>query len=234
MVRCSTRGEYWSDGRTRGGEFLNIKYLHEAIHGPPIVFVSGVPSEAVCRVVPQPFVPRARYLPKRGRAFSSRAVAFYFDSVQLTSRFFVLPVHQPANKLLSISCPEGINCALIVGTMARNSAKAAAERIEASTTSTSASSMLLSNSNAGSTFGTPITSCEDEEEPNFQRKTPARVMRATGVRRKRSAESDDGNPSISTKPATKKRAVMKAVYVEIPVPSANVSVGIALTPMGLD
>ena len=54
------------------------------------------------------------------------------------------------------------------------------------------------------------------------------------MRRKRSAESDDGNPSVSTKPATKKRAVMKGVYVEIPVPSANVSVGIGLTLMGLD
>ena len=54
------------------------------------------------------------------------------------------------------------------------------------------------------------------------------------MRRKRSAESDDGNPSVPTKPATKKRAVMKGVYVEIPAPPANVSVAIALTLMGLD
>lgn len=109
--------------------------------------------------------------------------------------------------------------------MARDSAK---ERIEASTTSTSVSSMPFPNSIVGSTVVTPITSGEDEEEY-----IPlAKVIGATGMRRKRSAESDDGNPSVSTKPATKKRAVTKAVYVEIPVRSANVSVGVALTLMG--
>jgi DNA repair protein RAD16 len=51
-------------------------------------------------------------------------------------------------------------------------------------------------------------------------------MRTTRARRKRSAESDDGNPSVSTKPATKRRAVRKELYVEITAPSANVSVGI--------
>jgi hypothetical protein len=123
-----------------------------------------------------------------------------------------------ANKPLSISYPGSINCALVEGTMARDGAK---ERIEASTTSTSVSSMPFPNR-------TPITSGEDEEEY-----IPlAKVIGATGMRRKRSAESDDGNPSVSTKPATKKRAVTKAVYVEIPVPSANVSVGVALTLMG--
>src|ERR1700761_442110 len=111
--------------------------------------------------------------------------------------------------------------------MARNSAKAAAERIEASTSSTSVSPMPFPNSNAGSTATTPITSREDEEEDNFQREPLAKVVRATGMRRKRSAESDDGNLSVSTKPATKKRAA-RAVYVDIPVPSANVSLGITL------
>jgi DNA repair protein RAD16 len=43
------------------------------------------------------------------------------------------------------------------------------------------------------------------------------------MRRKRSAESDDGNLSVSTKPAAKKRIFMNAAYVEIPVPSANSS-----------
>ncbi|KAN0124335.1 SNF2 family N-terminal domain containing protein [Russula decolorans] len=105
--------------------------------------------------------------------------------------------------------------------MARYSTRAAAEQTEVSTTSTSVSSMPFPNSNSGSTFGTPFTSGEDEEDPNFRRRRPAKYMWATGVHRKRSAESDDGNPSVSTKPATKKRAVMKAVYVEIPVPSAN-------------
>ena len=59
-------------------------------------------------------------------------------------------------------------------------------------------------------------------------------MRATGMRRKRSAESDDGNLSVSTKPAAKKRVFVNTVSVEIPVPSANVSVGIALTITDLD
>ena len=111
--------------------------------------------------------------------------------------------------------------------MARASAK---ERIEASTTSSSVSSMPFPNSIVGSTVVTPVTSGEDEEEHI----SLAKFMGATGMRRKRSAESDDGNLSVSTKPATKKRAVTKAVYVEIPAPSANVSVGIALTLMGND
>jgi hypothetical protein len=92
--------------------------------------------------------------------------------------------------------------------------------------------MPFPNSNTGSTVTTPITSREDEEEYNFQRKPLAMVMRATGMRRKRSAESDDGNLSVSTKPAKKRTA--KAVYVDIPVPSTNVSVGITLTFMGCD
>ena len=87
---------------------------------------------------------------------------------------------------------------------------------------------------ASSTAVTYVSSGEDEETSNLQRRPLADVMRATGMRRKRSAESDDGNPSVSTKPATKKRAVMNGVYVEIPVPSADVSVGIALTLMDPD
>jgi hypothetical protein len=112
--------------------------------------------------------------------------------------------------------------------MARDNAK---ERTEASTmATTSVSSMPFPNGIAGSTVVIPATSGEDEEEY-----IPfAKIMGATGMRRKRSAESDDGNLSVSTKPATKKRAVTKAVYVEIPVPSVNVSVGIALTLMSTD
>lgn len=115
--------------------------------------------------------------------------------------------------------------------MARNSRKAAAELIEASTTSTSVSSMPFPSSNGDSTVNTPATSGEDEEGSNLQRKA---VMRTTGIRRKRSAESDGGDLSISAKLATKRRAAMKAVYVEIPVWSANVSVGIPLSLMSFD
>jgi len=53
---------------------------------------------------------------------------------------------------------------------------------------------------------------------------------------KRPAESDGGDPlrSVWTEPATKRRAVMRAVYVDIPVLSANVSVATALTLMGFE
>ena len=120
--------------------------------------------------------------------------------------------------------------------MARNTGKATAERFEASTTSTSASvsSVPLSNSNAGSTVDTPATSGEDEENFNLQRKAMARVMRTTGLRRKRSAKNDGGDLSVSTRSTTKRRVTMKAVCVEIPVRSANVSMSIALTPMDFD
>src|SRR6267142_918453 len=120
--------------------------------------------------------------------------------------------------------------------MARATGKAITERFEASATSTSASvsSAPLSNSNGGSTVDTPATSGEDEEEFNLQRKAVAKVMRTTGLRRKRSAESDGGDPSVSTRPTTKRRAAMKAVCVEIPVRSPNVSMGIALTLMDFD
>ena len=47
---------------------------------------------------------------------------------------------------------------------------------------------------------------------------------------KRLAESDAGDPlrSVCTEPATKRRAVMRAIYVDIPVLSANVSVATVL------
>jgi len=121
--------------------------------------------------------------------------------------------------------------------MARDSGKAA-ERFEASTistsTSASVSSMPFSNSNTSSTLATPDTSGEDEEGFNLQGKATARVMRTTGIRRKRSAESDGSDLSVSTRPTTKRRAPMKEVCVEIPVRSANVSMGIALTLMVFD
>lgn len=109
--------------------------------------------------------------------------------------------------------------------MARYPRKAAAKRFETSKSSTSpsVSSVPFSNSNTGSTANTPATSGEDEEGLNFQRKVMERALRTTGIRRKRS-ESDDDDLSISTRPTTKRRATMKAVCVEITVPSATVSV----------
>lgn len=121
--------------------------------------------------------------------------------------------------------------------MARNTRKTAIKRFEASTTtstSASVSSMPLSNSNGGSAVETPFTSGEDEEDSNLQTKVVAKVMRTAGIRRKRSAESDGDDLSVSTRPTTKRRA-MKAVCVEIPPRSANVSFGYCPDlPMGFD
>ena len=72
-------------------------------------------------------VPRA--LPKRGRAFP---VAFYKGlSTTLTHPTLFSSSIDLANIPLSISCLESINCALTVGSVARDSAKAAAEQLEA-------------------------------------------------------------------------------------------------------
>jgi hypothetical protein len=81
---------------------------------------------------------------------------------------------------------------------------------------------------------TSLTSGEDEEELNLYGNAFAKLMVTTGMRRKRFAESDGGDLSVSNKPATKRRAVMNTVYVDIPVWSANVSVGTALTLISFD
>jgi hypothetical protein len=95
--------------------------------------------------------------------------------------------------------------------------------------------MPFPTSRAGSTVdSTPTTSGEDEEDLNFHRRAFAKLMRTTEMRRKRLAESDGGDLSVSTRPATKRRAVMTAVYVDIPVLSTNVSAGISLTLIGFD
>jgi len=181
-----------------------------------------------------------RILPKEGPRVSvaSDQLLNCIDPAQLHHPlvFFFLP--RPigfANKPLSVSCLASINRAVIVGAMARYTRKAAAERFEASTASTSpsVSSVPFSNSNTGSTANTPATSGEDEEGFNLQRKVVERVMRTRGIRRKRSAESDGDDLSSSTRPTMKRRAAMKAVCVEIPVWSANVSMGITLTLMVL-
>ena len=105
--------------------------------------------------------------------------------------------------------------------MARDSRKAAVEGIEASTstTSISVSSVPFPYSNAGSTVDTLSTSSEDEEGFTSQRKAITKVIRTTGMRRKRSAESH----ADDVEPASKRHAVMKTVYVGIPVWFANVS-----------
>lgn len=95
--------------------------------------------------------------------------------------------------------------------------------------------MPFPTSRAGSTVGsTPTTSGEDEEHLNFHSRAFEKLMRTTEMRRKRLAESDGGDLSVSIKPATKRRAVMRAVYVDVPVLSTNVSVGISLTLIGFD
>jgi hypothetical protein len=71
-----------------------------------------------------------------------------------------------------------------------------------------------------------VTGGEDEEEHNLHQNAFTKFMMTTGMRRKRFAESDGGDLSVSCTPATKKRAVMDEVYVDIPVRSANVSVWI--------
>lgn len=91
--------------------------------------------------------------------------------------------------------------------------------------------MPFPNSAASTVNSTPITSGEDGEGLNFHRKAFVTPMRTTGMGQKRLAESDGGDPlwSDCAEPATKRRAVMRAVYVDIPVLSANVSVATALT-----
>jgi len=88
--------------------------------------------------------------------------------------------------------------------------------------------MHFPKSSVGSTADIiPVTGGEDEEEHNLHPNAFTKFMMTTGMRRKRFAESDGGDLSVSSTPATKRRAVMDAVYVDIPVWSADVSVDIA-------
>lgn len=95
--------------------------------------------------------------------------------------------------------------------------------------------MSFPNSRASTVNSSPITSGEDGEGLTFHRKAFVTPMRTTGLGQKRLAESDGSDPlrSVGTEPATKRRAVMRAVYVDIPVLSANVSVATGLTLVGL-
>ncbi len=107
------------------------------------------------------------------------------------------------------------------------------EKNEASTTSTTPSSVPFPNSNAGSITNTPATSGAEDEEFYLHKKLNERSKRNLTTRQKRSAESDDGEQSFSTKPSAKRRTITKGIYVEIPVRPANVSVSFALPPTGL-
>jgi hypothetical protein len=118
--------------------------------------------------------------------------------------------------------------------MARTRGSFIAEQIETSTTSTPVSSIPFPNSNTGSTLETPPTSGEEEEELHFQKRSKEVIKKAAGTRQKRLAESDGDNQSVSIKPPPKRRAVTRAVYVEVPLWSPNVSVGIALDPTVFD
>jgi hypothetical protein len=89
--------------------------------------------------------------------------------------------------------------------------------------------MHFPESSVGSTADNsniPVTGGEEEEEHNLHQNAFTKFIMTTGMRRKRFAESDGGDLPVSSTPATKRRA-MDAVYVGIPVWSANVSVDIA-------
>lgn len=96
--------------------------------------------------------------------------------------------------------------------------------------------MPFPNSRASTVNGTPITSGEDGEGLTFHGKAFAALMRTTGTGQKRLAERNGDDPlrSVCIEPATKRRAVMRAVYVDIPVLPANVSVATAPTLVGFD
>lgn len=92
----------------------------------------------------------------------------------------------------------------------------ATEQNEASTASTTPSSVPFPNSNAGSTTDTPATSGIEDEEFLLHKKVNERSKRTLTTRQKRSADQ-----SSSTKSPAKRRAVTKGVYVEIPVRPTN-------------
>ncbi|KAI9448512.1 DNA repair protein rad16 [Lactarius indigo] len=98
--------------------------------------------------------------------------------------------------------------------------KAATEQNEASTASTTPSSVPFPNSNASSITDTPATSGVEDEEFHLHKKVNERSKRTLSTRQKRSA---DQSLSFSTQPSAKRRAVTKRIYVEIPVRHGNVS-----------
>ena len=103
--------------------------------------------------------------------------------------------------------------------------KVATEQNEASTVSTTPSSVPFPNSNAGSVTDTPATSGVEDEEFYLHKKGNERSKRTLTTRQKRSA---DQSLSFSAQPSAKRRAVTKGIYVEIPVRPVNVSVSFAL------
>ncbi|KAH8985862.1 SNF2 family N-terminal domain-containing protein [Lactarius hatsudake] len=104
--------------------------------------------------------------------------------------------------------------------MAGTRRKVATEQNEASTVSTTPSSVPFPNSNAGSTTDTPATSGVEDEEFHLHKKVNERSKRTLSTRQKRSA---DQSLSFSPQPSAKRRAVTKGIYVEIPVRPGNVS-----------
>jgi DNA repair protein RAD16 len=112
--------------------------------------------------------------------------------------------------------------------MARIKGKVATEQNEASTVSTTPSSMLFPNSNAGSVTDTPATSDVENEEIHLHQK---RSKRTLTTRQKRPA---DLSLSFSAQPSAKRRAVTKGIYVEIPIRPVNVSVSFALPLRGFN
>jgi hypothetical protein len=109
--------------------------------------------------------------------------------------------------------------------------KAATEKNEASTASTTPSSVPFPNSNAGSVIDTPATSGVEDEEIYLHKKINERPKRTLTARQKRSA---DRSLSFSAQPSAKRRVVMKDIYVEIPIRPGNVSVSFALRLRGFD
>src|SRR6266571_5877755 len=109
--------------------------------------------------------------------------------------------------------------------------KVTTEQNEASTASTTPSSVPFPNSNAGSITDTPATSGVEDEEFHLHKKVNERSERTLTTRQKRSA---DQSLSFSTQPSAKRRAVTKGIYVEIPVRPGNVSVSFALPLTGFD
>ncbi|KAH9059362.1 SNF2 family N-terminal domain-containing protein [Lactarius vividus] len=104
--------------------------------------------------------------------------------------------------------------------MAGSRRKVATEQNEASTVSTTPSSVPFPNSNAGSITDTPATSGVEDEEFHLHKKVNERSKRTLSTRQKRSA---DQSLSSSTQPSAKRRAVTKGIYVEIPVRPGNAS-----------
>jgi len=77
------------------------------------------------------------------------------------------------------------------------------------------------NGIVGSTVDPPTIGDIDEGDSKHQKGAIAKVMNTIEMCRKRSAESDGGDLPVSTRPAIKKRAVMKPGYTETPIWAVN-------------